>query len=252
MLRRGFGAASRELLAQRHQLPVRRRVGVARRVCQALRCLGACDAAEANAGAREPLSFVHAAAEATGLPAASADLVAACLVAHELPAAATRALIAEALRLLRPQGSIAIMVRTRELRDASAMRPLSGCWSALVLSPFVCWSALVLSPFVCCLNCEHHVWLQRLGARAGSFCFSMHMRAGDGPGVGGIPTRLRQPLCVRRVQEHGALAAGAPTDCALYDYRQVHSLMTNLFGHAEAACAGRATSSACAVKWMPV
>ena len=39
---------------------------------------------------------------------------------------------------------------------------------------------------------------------------------------------------------------------ALYDYRQVHSLMTNLFGHAEAACAGRATSSACAVKWMPV
>ncbi len=89
-----------------------------RSICQALRCPGVCDAAEADAGAREPLRFVHAAAEATGLPAASADLVAACLVAHELPAAATHALIAEALRLLRPQGSIAIMVRTRELRDA--------------------------------------------------------------------------------------------------------------------------------------
>jgi len=91
---------------------------------QALRCAGACDSAEADACAREPLSFVHAAAEATGRPAASADLVAACLVAHELPAAATRALLAEALRLLRPQGSIAIMVRTREHRDWSAMRAL--------------------------------------------------------------------------------------------------------------------------------
>ena len=66
--------------------------------------------AEEASGAREPLAFVHAAAEATGLPGASADLVAACLVCHELPAAATRALLAEALRLLRPGGAVCVMV----------------------------------------------------------------------------------------------------------------------------------------------
>lgn len=68
--------------------------------------------AEEASGAREPLGFVHAAAEATGLPGASADLVAACLVCHELPAAATRALLAEALRLLRPGGAVCVMVGT--------------------------------------------------------------------------------------------------------------------------------------------
>ena len=68
--------------------------------------------AEEASGEPEPLAFVHAAAEATGLPAASADLVAACLVCHELPAATTRALLAEAHRLLRPGGAVSIMVRT--------------------------------------------------------------------------------------------------------------------------------------------
>ena len=69
--------------------------------------------AEEASGAREPLAFVHAAAEATGLPGASADLVAACLVCHELPAEATRALLAEALRLLRPGGAVCIMVSAK-------------------------------------------------------------------------------------------------------------------------------------------
>ena len=40
-------------------------------------------------------------------------LVAACLVCHELPVAATRALLAEALRLLRPGGAVCIMVGAR-------------------------------------------------------------------------------------------------------------------------------------------
>ncbi len=56
-----------------------------------------------------PLTWVHAAAEATGLPAASYDLVSACLVFHELPAQAAIAILQEARRLLRPGGHVAIM-----------------------------------------------------------------------------------------------------------------------------------------------
>lgn len=40
----------------------------------------------------------HGLAEDTRLPAASADVVTVCLVMHELPASATRALLAEASR----------------------------------------------------------------------------------------------------------------------------------------------------------
>lgn len=70
-----------------------------------------CCCAEAANGDKEPLTFVHAAAEATGLPPGSADLVTACLVCHELPATATRGFLEEALRLLRPGGAVSIMVQ---------------------------------------------------------------------------------------------------------------------------------------------
>lgn len=56
------------------------------------------------------IRFIHAAAEETGLEAESADLVSICLVMHELPLAATRAIIAEAYRLLRPGGTVSVMV----------------------------------------------------------------------------------------------------------------------------------------------
>ncbi|MGB3293870.1 MAG: class I SAM-dependent methyltransferase [Phormidesmis sp.] len=59
--------------------------------------------------ASDPVHWVHAAAEKTGLPADSADLVSACLVFHELPASAARDIIAEAYRLVRPGGHFAIM-----------------------------------------------------------------------------------------------------------------------------------------------
>jgi ubiquinone/menaquinone biosynthesis C-methylase UbiE len=63
---------------------------------------------------RSPLSpcstiWHHAPAEATGLPAASCDLVSICLVFHELPQSAAKAIIQEAHRLLRPGGHLAIM-----------------------------------------------------------------------------------------------------------------------------------------------
>ena len=51
----------------------------------------------------------HAAAEATGLETASFDLITLQFVCHELPAAATCAVLAEAQRLLRPGGVIALV-----------------------------------------------------------------------------------------------------------------------------------------------
>ncbi len=50
------------------------------------------------------MRYRHAPMEATGLPDACADLVAASFVIHECRPHAIRALIAEARRLLRPRG----------------------------------------------------------------------------------------------------------------------------------------------------
>jgi ubiquinone/menaquinone biosynthesis C-methylase UbiE len=55
------------------------------------------------------VNWVHAAAEATGLPDRSFDLVSTCLLYHELPQSAAIAILQEARRLLRPQGYLAIM-----------------------------------------------------------------------------------------------------------------------------------------------
>lgn len=54
-------------------------------------------------------TWVHAAAESTGLPSASFDLVSACLMFHELPRGAAIEILQEAKRLLRPGGHLAIM-----------------------------------------------------------------------------------------------------------------------------------------------
>jgi ubiquinone/menaquinone biosynthesis C-methylase UbiE len=56
-----------------------------------------------------PIQWIHAAAENTGLPAASVDLVSACLVFHELPTSAAQDILAEAHRLVRPGGHFAMM-----------------------------------------------------------------------------------------------------------------------------------------------
>jgi ubiquinone/menaquinone biosynthesis C-methylase UbiE len=55
------------------------------------------------------IDWVHAAGEATGLPAQSFDLVSLFLICHELPQTATREIFQEAKRLLKPGGQIAIM-----------------------------------------------------------------------------------------------------------------------------------------------
>eukprot|EP00850_Spirogloea_muscicola_P015778 SM000124S25910 [mRNA] locus=s124:2650:5388:- [translate_table: standard] len=57
----------------------------------------------------DQIKFLHGAGEATGLPSNSVDLVSMCLVCHELPRFATKQIIAEAQRILRPGGALAIM-----------------------------------------------------------------------------------------------------------------------------------------------
>ncbi|HEY9665805.1 MAG TPA: class I SAM-dependent methyltransferase [Coleofasciculaceae cyanobacterium] len=54
------------------------------------------------------VNWIHAAAESTGLPTASFDLVSVFLVFHELPQSAAIAVLHEARRLLRPEGYLAI------------------------------------------------------------------------------------------------------------------------------------------------
>lgn len=55
------------------------------------------------------INWKNAAAEATGLPDASFDLVSACLLFHELPQVASKQILSEARRLLRPGGYLTIM-----------------------------------------------------------------------------------------------------------------------------------------------
>ena len=56
-----------------------------------------------------PIRWLHAAAESTGLPDNSFDLVSAFLLFHELPRTATLEILKEARRLLRPGGYFAFM-----------------------------------------------------------------------------------------------------------------------------------------------
>ncbi|NJM56149.1 MAG: class I SAM-dependent methyltransferase, partial [Synechococcales cyanobacterium RU_4_20] len=55
------------------------------------------------------ITWKHAAAEATGLPGQSFDLVSACLMFHELPRTAACQILQEARRLLKPGGHFALM-----------------------------------------------------------------------------------------------------------------------------------------------
>lgn len=54
------------------------------------------------------MTYVHGLAEATGQPSASFDIVQACFIVHEFPSEATKALLQEARRLLRPGGVVAV------------------------------------------------------------------------------------------------------------------------------------------------
>ncbi len=62
-----------------------------------------------RASKAQNINWLNVAAEATGLPDNSCDLVSACLVFHELPATAAQDIIIEARRILSPGGHLAIM-----------------------------------------------------------------------------------------------------------------------------------------------
>jgi ubiquinone/menaquinone biosynthesis C-methylase UbiE len=69
------------------------------------------------------INWVHAAAEATGLPSASFDLVSIFLVCHELPQSASRQMFREARRLLRPNGYLGIMDMNPRSQAYATMPP---------------------------------------------------------------------------------------------------------------------------------
>jgi ubiquinone/menaquinone biosynthesis C-methylase UbiE len=70
-----------------------------------------------------PITWLHAAAEHTGLPEASCDLVSMFLICHELPQGATAEIFQEARRILRPGGHIAIMDMNPTAEVYSQMPP---------------------------------------------------------------------------------------------------------------------------------
>lgn len=69
------------------------------------------------------IGWVHEAAEDTQLPDASFDLISLFLVCHELPQSATRAILREARRLLRPTGHLGIMDMNPRAEAFSKMPP---------------------------------------------------------------------------------------------------------------------------------
>jgi SAM-dependent methyltransferase len=68
-------------------------------------------------------TWFHAAAESTGLPDASVDLVSAFLMFHELPQSAAIAIVQEARRLLRPGGYFALMDMNPQSEIYASMPP---------------------------------------------------------------------------------------------------------------------------------
>ena len=64
---------------------------------------------EAHRSAKGKVQYVHSAGETTPLSDNSMDLVSICLVSHELPKEASRAVFEEAFRVLRPGGALAFM-----------------------------------------------------------------------------------------------------------------------------------------------
>ena len=79
------------------------------REAEALAASRAASLAASTVAALPPITWHHGAAESTGLPTAAYDLITLQFVCHELPQSASRAVVAEAARLLRPGGVIALV-----------------------------------------------------------------------------------------------------------------------------------------------
>ncbi len=80
--------------------------------------------AEAQDAQGEIAQWVHAAAEATGFADESFDVVTMQFVAHELPRTATQAIFAEARRVLRPGGALALVDNNPQSPVIQALPPV--------------------------------------------------------------------------------------------------------------------------------
>ena len=72
----------------------------------------------------EIAQWVHGLAESTGFPAAAFDLITLQFVTHELPRQATQAILAEAHRVLRPGGALAIIDNNPQSAVIQALPPV--------------------------------------------------------------------------------------------------------------------------------
>jgi len=86
----------------------------------------------------------HAAAEASGLPSASVDLITLQFVCHELPGEATRAVLSEAARLLRPDGVVALVDQDPE---SEVIRAMPAPWPPCSRAPSPTWR--IISASIC-------------------------------------------------------------------------------------------------------
>ncbi|OAY69162.1 Demethylmenaquinone methyltransferase [Ananas comosus] len=73
---------------------------------------------------KNPIRWVHANGEATGLPSKSFDLVTLAYVCHECPARAIIGLVEEAFRLLRPGGTIALTDNSPKSKVLQELSPV--------------------------------------------------------------------------------------------------------------------------------
>jgi ubiquinone/menaquinone biosynthesis C-methylase UbiE len=71
----------------------------------------------------QPVRWLHRPAEDTQCPDQSFDLISICLVCHELPRQVTQQIFAEARRLLRPHGHLALMDMNPESEVVRQMPP---------------------------------------------------------------------------------------------------------------------------------
>jgi SAM-dependent methyltransferase len=125
------------------------------------------------------VALLHAAIEDTGLPSASFDVVSMCLVAHELPRQATRDVLREARRLLKPGGALMMM----------DMDPFSPAFKRIYASPFALAAFKSTEPWL-----TEYVSLDALGAVADA---------------GFVGESVRTRACTPR---HRAIVAAAPKE----------------------------------------
>lgn len=77
-----------------------------------------------RASRKNPITWIHANGEDTGLPSKSFDIVSLAFVIHECPARAIAGLVREAFRLLRPGGTVALLDNSPKSKILQELSPV--------------------------------------------------------------------------------------------------------------------------------